>query len=253
MWTESESDQEPSDAAKVPGVVQAHWVYQGWEAVVGLSRVRAQRLRTPLSQNGSQVLSRLIYCSADWPGLEHTGTSFLLEITDSTFKSLFKWTQCGVFSCSVLFQLSRQINLTCKVVKSYGGKSSDKNSFLFLLSSQKLRLDDVSIWQKFPLVNRKECKCPTWGSKPRPTSHQTKFTSKSLFQIWYFNFFSQMNILAINVRWKLSTLWKLVTKSWQMKLECVKKFKFEGRLQYLILFVFSENSSKRKYNQLSVN
>ena len=135
--------------------------------------------------------------------------------------------------------------LTCKVVKSYGGKSSDKNSFLFLLSSQKLRLDDVSIWQKFPLVNRKECKCPTWGSKPRPTSHQTKFTSKSLFQIWYFNFFSQMNILAINVRWKLSTLWKLVTKSWQMKLECVKKF--EGRLQYLILFGFSENLSKRKY------
>ena len=111
MWTESESDQEPSDAAKVPGVVQAHWVYQGWEAVVGLSRVRAQRLRTPLSQNGSQVLSRLIYCSADWPGLEHTGTSFLLEITDSTFKSLFKWTQCDVPSCSVPFQLSRQINL----------------------------------------------------------------------------------------------------------------------------------------------
>ena len=218
MWTESESDQEPSDAAKVPGVVQAHWIYQGWKAVVGLSRVRAQRLRTPLSQNGSQVLSRLIYCSADWPGLEHTGTSFLLEITDSTFKSffLFKWTQCGVSSCSVLFQLSRQINLTCKVVvKSYGGKSSDKNSFLFLLSSQKLRLDDVSIWQKFPLVNRKECKCPTWGSKPRPTSHQTKFTSKISFPNLIFQFLftnehigDQCPLEAINT---LKTCHKILT------------------------------------------
>ena len=216
MWTESESDQEPSDAAKVPSVVQAHWVYQGWEAVVGLSRVRAQRLRTPLSQNGSQVLSRLIYCSADWPGLEHTRTSFLLEITDSTFKSLFKWAQCGVPSCSVLFQLSRQINLTCKVVvKSYGGKSSDKNSFLFLLSSQKLRLDDVSIWQKFPLVNRKECKCPTWGSKPRPTSHQTKFISKISFPNLIFQFLftnehigDQCPLEAINT---LKTCHKILT------------------------------------------
>ena len=127
----------------------------------------------------------------------------------------FKWTQCGVSSCSVLFQLSRQINLTCKVVKSYGGKSSDKNSFLFLLSSQKLRLDDVSIWQKFPLVNRKECKCPTWGSKPRPTSHQTKFTSKISFPNLIFQFLftnehigDQCPLEAINT---LKTCHKILT------------------------------------------
>ena len=107
------------------------------------------------------------------------------------------------------------IKLTCKVVKSYGGKSSDKNSFLFLLSSQKLRLDDVSIWQKFPLVNRKECKCPTWGSKPRPTSHQTKFTSKISFPNLIFQFLftnehigDQCPLEAINT---LKTCHKILT------------------------------------------
>ena len=65
-------------------------------------------------------------------------------------------------------------------LKSNGGQISDKDCFLFSLPAQKLRLDAVSIWQKF-LSNRKECKClPLDSSKPCQTFHQTKVYSENM-------------------------------------------------------------------------
>ena len=164
--------------------------------------------------------SRLIYCSADWPRLELPS---FLTIRTTLCKSVFsKSTQCIIVQpCLVPFQPKPNPNprLGCMYSKWWLNQWQGLwIVFSFLCHGSKVEIGRRQHLTKVP-SNRKECKCPTWRFK-------ALVYISSNWKIWWTlqSDFSQLSILAINVRWKqhistlscLKTCHKILTKFGQI-------------------------------------
>ena len=147
------------------------------------------------------------------------------------------------------------------MLKSNGGQISDKDCFLFSLPAQKLRLDAVSIWQKFP-SNRKECKCPHLTTVQSLAQHLIKpsLLWKSVYQAnlmcWLFSnyigdqYYSSKVLIAFNGHCNVVesyqhfwTVWKLVTKSWLMNCETCEEVPIWG-VAAPIFHILTQNANK---------
>ena len=197
-------------------------MYQEWRFVRAAKHNDQQAgLRCP-----KMVLrcSRLIYCSADWPGPEHTlpprpSRQSLTPLCKSLFLKCFllppthfNWIAVEKRSDIARRWYIEYLRWCCQM----SHKDCGLFSLFFPFLSPLLRSWDwtPSAFDKSCLLStEKNANAPLEGSKTCPTSHQTKFTLKTIEIKWAY-IGDQCPLEAINTLSCLKTWRQILTNEW---------------------------------------